>query len=49
MRVAIVRDGALLGRQVLVPHPPLPSPRVRGDGASRPSHDLQKFGAMALQ
>lgn len=49
MRVAIVRDGALLGRQVLVPHPPQPSPRVRGDGAPRPIHDLQKFGTMALQ
>ena len=34
--------------KVLVPHPPMPSPRIRGDGAARPVHDLQKFGALAL-
>jgi len=26
----------------------MPSPRIRGDGAARPVHDLQKFGALAL-
>jgi hypothetical protein len=27
---------------------PMPSPRIRGDGAARPVHDLQKFGPLAL-
>ena len=47
--MGIVRDGNMPhGRPVLVPHPPMPSPRIRGDGAARPIHDLQKFGKMAV-
>ena len=39
---------ARLPPPVLVPHPPMASPRIRGDGAARPIHDLQKFGKMAV-
>ena len=46
--IAILPSDLTLLTKVLVPYGGTPSPRIRGDGAARPVHDLQKFGDLAL-
>ena len=47
-QLAISPSHLTLLTKVLVPYGGTPSPRIRGDGAARPVHDLQKFGDLAL-